>query len=340
MTPPGPSSAFLALSARVGARPTWVQGAGGNTSEKVGDAIWVKASGALLAEAETTPMFVALDLKTLNAQLAAGEENAIAARIDASPLRPSIESLLHAAAPQRVVVHTHAVAVIAVAARADAEAVLARALDGLDWAFVPYARPGLPLAQAMRAAAGPRAPSVLVIANHGLVVGADDPAGAEQLLEEVDARLDASTTTFAGDVAGLERATAGSAWGLPLFAETHALAAAPARDAACVGVLYPDHVVFLGPGGVPIVPRERLAHFIATATPPWPVMAVVPDAGVVIRRDATRGAHEMARALALVAQRIPAGAPLRYLDPAQEQELLSWDAETYRQALERARSAR
>ncbi|MBK7285418.1 MAG: hypothetical protein IPI83_14890 [Sphingomonadales bacterium] len=39
------------VSARIGADPMLIQGPGGNTSFKSGDELWVKASGAWLAEA-------------------------------------------------------------------------------------------------------------------------------------------------------------------------------------------------------------------------------------------------------------------------------------------------
>lgn len=41
--------ALLDLSARVGADPDLVQGAGGNTSIKEGGTLWIKASGLWLA---------------------------------------------------------------------------------------------------------------------------------------------------------------------------------------------------------------------------------------------------------------------------------------------------
>jgi rhamnose utilization protein RhaD (predicted bifunctional aldolase and dehydrogenase) len=43
----------------------------------------------------------------------------------------------------------------------------------------------------------------------------------------------------------------------------------------------------------------------------------------------------MARCLADVAARIPEGAKLRYLTEAENAELLGWDAEKYRQELNR-----
>ena len=49
-------------------------------------------------------------------------------------------------------------------------------------------------------------------------------------------------------------------------------------------------------------------------------------------------ARAMARCLADVAARIPPGAAVNTLNEAQDAELLNWDAEKYRQALETGRA--
>lgn len=334
-----PTLGFLAFSADVGAKPEWVQGAGGNTSEKDGEVIWVKASGTLLSEARDRSIFLPLRLGTLRSNFEQGIDDAQSACLDPiSSLRPSIESALHAALQHRVVVHTHAVDVIAHAARRDAEAILARKLEGLDWAFVPYARPGLPLARAMRGASA-GSPRIYVLANHGLVVGSDDVEGAAALLHTVEQRLAADIPSFpAPAIDRLREVAAGTEWVLPMFDESHALAFSPSRERVCAGALYPDHVVFIGPGPVPTVPIEHLSRFLRASPAPYPALVVSPDFGVLLRKDATKGAHEMARCLALVSLRVDQSAELAYVGAEQEQELLSWDAETYRQALERARS--
>lgn len=334
-----PTPVFLDFSAEVGSKPEWVQGAGGNTSEKDGKIIWVKASGALLSEARAGATFLPLCLDTLRSNFELGIEDARSARLDpTSSLRPSIESALHAVLPHRVVVHTHAVDVIAHAARRDAQAILARKLDGLDWAFVPYARPGLPLAVAMQKASA-NLPHIYILANHGVVVGSDNVEGAAALLRAVGQRLASDILSFPSpSIDRLREVAAGTEWVLPMFEESHALAFSPVRERVCAGALYPDHVVFLGPGAVPTVPNEQLPEFLRASPPPYPAMVVSPDLGVLLRKDATKGAHEMARCLALVSLRVDQSAELAYLGVEQERELLSWDAETYRQALERARS--
>jgi hypothetical protein len=44
-------------------------------------------------------------------------------------------------------------------------------------------------------------------------------------------------------------------------------------------------------------------------------------------------AHEMAACLGEVVARVPAGAPLRVIGAAAENELIHWDAEIYRRSL-------
>jgi rhamnose utilization protein RhaD (predicted bifunctional aldolase and dehydrogenase) len=63
-------------------------------------------------------------------------------------------------------------------------------------------------------------------------------------------------------------------------------------------------------------------------------MLVLPGLGVVLHQSTGASADAMALCLADVAARIPAGAAIERLTPEQEFELMNWDAEKYRQALE------
>ena len=53
MNPPEDFSVLRRVSARLGHDPLLVQSAGGNTSVKADGVMWIKASGTLLAQAET-----------------------------------------------------------------------------------------------------------------------------------------------------------------------------------------------------------------------------------------------------------------------------------------------
>ncbi|MFO1046839.1 MAG: class II aldolase/adducin family protein [Geminicoccaceae bacterium] len=321
MTPAGLAQ-LAEFSAQLGSDPEQVQAAGGNTSLKVDGLLWVKASGLWLADALQRELFVpvALDpvLEGIAAQAADPVTAAVAQELNPAGLRPSIETTLHALLPHRVVVHTHSVRTIALAIRSDGESLIADRLAGLAWAWIPYCKPGLPLTVAVAERLRDRPADVLVLGNHGLVVGADSVAAADALLREVERRLDGPR----------ERPAAPTApppipgWRAPAHALVHTLAVDPARAArACRGSLYPDHVIFLGPGA-------------AAATSPGPAKLQL-EAGVGARLAEGTGpsADELALCLALVLERVPSGAPLNYLTAAEEAELLNWDAERYRQAL-------
>src|SRR5215475_11512652 len=87
------------MSARVGRNILLVQGAGGNSSIKDGDVLWVKASGTWLADAEAKDIFVPVSLGAAHAALMQGDEKVPLAPGANSTLRASIETSLHALMP-------------------------------------------------------------------------------------------------------------------------------------------------------------------------------------------------------------------------------------------------
>ena len=127
----------------------------------------------------------------------------------------------------------------------------------------------------------------------------------------------------------------GSDYRLPHDLATHAVALDPKSLAiARRGSLYPDHVVFLGPGLVEAsVDGGRLRAPPEGRRPP--LMMALPGLGVVLHRSTSKNAEAMARCLADVAARIPEEAPIRVLTGAEEQELMNWEAEAYRQSIGR-----
>src|SRR5215475_11309464 len=161
------------MSARVGKNMLLVQGAGGNSSLKDGDVLWVKASGTWLADAVTKDIFVPIALSGARAALARGDERAPLAPGAETTLRPSIETSLHALMPHPIVLHVHSVNTIAWAVRTDAREEFARRLEGLAWRWLDYHHPGLPLASVVNHTLGQHKADVLVLGNHGLVVGAE-----------------------------------------------------------------------------------------------------------------------------------------------------------------------
>lgn len=336
-------SALKRLSARAGADPLLVQAAGGNTSLKRDGVMWIKASGTWLQHAEARDIFVPVALDPLLAALErddpACETCADFVRTDLNGLglRPSIETTVHASLAHKVVVHVHCIATISLAVREDAEVAFAPLLKAFHWTFVPYRRPGLPLAKEIRHRLKPDT-NVLVLGNHGLVVAGETVGEAEELLDQVVRVLTRPARPMrAGPEPRLARLAEGSAYEPSPDPGVHSLALDPVSLAqARKGTLYPDHIVFLGAGIAVAEPGEKpgmAAQRIGLTGRPEPKLIVVPGEGVLLPRDATPAIHAMARCLADVAVRLAADDPLRVLTLEDELALVNWDAEKYRQSL-------
>jgi rhamnose utilization protein RhaD (predicted bifunctional aldolase and dehydrogenase) len=186
---------LVAMSRRLGepARDYVILGEG-NTSARIGESsFFVKASGAELA-AITGEQFVEMDFAPTLALLEKEElsddqirEGLLAGRAEAaSTLRPSVETLFHAALLRQpgvnFVGHTHPPAVNAIlCSKGAAQAFAGRTCPdeivccGPAPLYVPYVDPGLPLAKAIVGLVAAHrkdygeAPRVIVMQNHGLV---------------------------------------------------------------------------------------------------------------------------------------------------------------------------
>ncbi len=332
--------ALRRLSARIGQDPALVQAAGGNTSIKQDGILWIKASGTWLSQALERNIMVPVRLKPLLSALAANDPAAEKAQgfvvEDANPekLRPSIETTLHAAMPQKVVVHAHCVETIAWSALKDGESALKDKLRDFNWAWIPYVRPGLPLSRAI-AERTSETTSVLVLANHGLVVAADSVADAEALLTTVCKALRSPARDLpVADTGKLAEIAQDIPYRLPRHGDSHAVALDPLScRIASGGSLYPDHVIFLGSGATALAPKETPQDMLAKREQA-PAMLIIPGTGTLLHESVSESGEELARCLAHVTSRIAEDTPVRYLTAEQDYELLNWDAEKYRKQLE------
>jgi rhamnose utilization protein RhaD (predicted bifunctional aldolase and dehydrogenase) len=296
--------ALRKLSAALGADPLRTQGAGGNTSIKRDGVMWIKASGTWLADALAHDIMTPVHLAPLRQAIADGDPRAAAATdfVDsgASPsgLRPSIETGAHAVIPSPIVVHIHCVHTIALAVRRDGESLVRerlRPLAGVALAWVPYWKPGLPLAHAI-AERLTKDTNVFVLANHGLVVAGETVAEvADRITRVCEALSAAARPAPQADFEKLASIVEDADYRLPQDPAVHAVALDPKRLAiARGGSLYPDHVVFLGPGLIEAsVAGGRLRAPSEGGRPP--LMMALRGLGVVLHRSTSKNAEAMAR---------------------------------------------
>lgn len=316
MIDPTTFQAFRALSARLGSDPLRVQGPGGNTSIKQDGVMWIKASGTELADAERTDIFVAVDRDAAKAEAYGdGDGNCKTTVLDpAITLRPSIETTFHAALDWAVVAHTHSIAALTHGVSPQGRAEGARKLADLPVAFVPYAKPGLPLTRQILSKITPET-RVVVLENHGLICCGETVEAVAEIIEEVEARL--SMPVLRGGDVPQDPAPEGFSW----TEESWLAYDADTAERVVAGSYYPDHVVFLGPA----LPRKD--H---DGKPP---VIVQDGAGVLLRDGATASQKAMLRCLSDLLSRVPADWTMEAIGADAEAELLNWDAEKYRQAL-------
>jgi Uncharacterized conserved protein len=341
-----PPPELVALAASVGANRMWVQGAGGNASAKADNVLWIKGSGKWMANAHAEPVFAAVKLSGVRNRMAAKESDpATPELLPISPegLRPSIETSMHALLPHPIVMHVHSVNVIAHSVCAEGLLQIEQRLKELRWAWVPYVRPGIDLTHAITHVLQQAPVDVLILANHGLVVGGATCLAVETLLDEVEARLNLPARTLPSvDLQALEELSANTPYRPAPTVELHAMAIdATQRAIAVGGSLYPDHVVFLGPAVVSLGLDQDIAGLLqarAEAGLDVPAVLLVPDVGVLLRKNLSAAALAMVDCLAMVLARIPGALTVRYLTVEQEAALIDWDAEKYRKSLSQAGS--
>lgn len=314
---PAELTALRTLSAKIGTDPWRTQAAGGNTSYKDSDTLWVKASGMWLKDALTKDIFIPLSLSNVLAAFSNGkncEDLSWACSTDCATLRPSIETVIHAIISWPIVIHLHSVLTIAWAVQENGEQQLKTKLAGLPWAWVPYCRPGTPLAREMQSRLRPET-QIIVCGNHGLFIAAQTSQEAETLLLEVEKRLRVEHRSLNVPRPKF-RVTDG--WTPPAYEEIFALSCDPVScELTKRGVLYPDHVVFLG----------------ASPDLPDAPYRIVPEHGVLVSAKARRGVNEMLLCWALVLSCLSENTKLRSLNESEVAALLNWDAEKYRQNL-------
>lgn len=324
------------FSERIGNNLDWIQGAGGNTSLKEEGILWIKASGCWLSSSLTDSIFIPVresDVLTSITNNNLSETNSL----NLGKLRPSIETSLHALMPHKFVFHTHSVNLISVAVLKEGRNYLTEIFKDLNWEWIPYAKPGIELAKKIKEIIHNDV-DIIVLANHGIVVGSETAHGAYEILLDIEDRIDRKLRKRVKHKKENQLI-------LPKESMYRICNYDIANDLAFddlalniikVGTLYPDHVVFLGAGQMQIVSIEELKQYITN--PDYinnnPVV-IVRDYGVIVHKNISKNAEVMLYCLGSILLRVNFDEKISYLSQADEMELIGWDAEKYRKSLEK-----
>jgi rhamnose utilization protein RhaD (predicted bifunctional aldolase and dehydrogenase) len=236
--------------------------------------------------------------------------------------------------PHRVVVHLHAVEILAWLVRNNYERDVRAVLGSrLRWTSTAYHKPGAALAHAVSIALDnvPDA-SVVLLQNHGVVIGGAD-------IDEISHQLRTLTDLLATEPRSLVS---------PLHYEPLSIADSesykPVTDPfirqlatdmtffnrlSSSWALCPDHVVFLGARPACYSSMDGFRSEMANGGS-RPELIFIRDAGVFTQPNFNAAQMAQLRCYYDVLARQPEGAEVNVLSNDQIAELLDWDAERYR----------
>ena len=328
---------IIKFCSTIGKDPLLVQGAGGNVSWKDEDILWIKASGTWLAEAAEKDIFVPVNLAHLRIEIANKVFSVTPRLYGDSVLRPSIETLLHALMPHRVVVHLHAIEILTHLVRNNFQPKLESLLTNFtSWAIVDYHKPGEGLAAAVSVALTQKPNiNVIFLKNHGVVIGGEDVSEVNEIIDKLNMALNSDMIDIhptSHEISGIDIETQ------PLYfpidiPEIHNLALNSdlfnrlKKD----WVLYPDHVVFLGPAPTCYDTLEFLIEDIKKGNSPE--FFFLKGKGVFSNSNFSIAKKTQLLCYYHVLSRQSKDTILNVLNEQQIAELLNWDADHYRQLM-------
>jgi rhamnose utilization protein RhaD (predicted bifunctional aldolase and dehydrogenase) len=166
---------ILKFCNKIGQDRLLVQGSGGNVSWKDGDTLWIKASGEKISDAKIKDIFVPVNLIDLKKAINRNFFDAKPLVTIESTKKPSIETMLHAIFPQKIVVHLHAIEIVSRLIWKDLRFLEKNlSIPNVYACLINYIKPGPQLASVVYSAlrSQPKL-NVAFLKNHGVVIAAN-----------------------------------------------------------------------------------------------------------------------------------------------------------------------
>jgi rhamnose utilization protein RhaD (predicted bifunctional aldolase and dehydrogenase) len=326
---------FKNISYKLGSNLSLVQAAGGNTSMKSNNSMLIKASGTWLSNSLKKDVFVEVDLNSIKKKINSEQDDIFSEDIiSKNDLTPSIETSFHALIDFKYVLHVHSTSTIANAISLNSATNLKKHL-GDNFAFIPYVRPGFPLTMSMKNIITPGI-QIIILENHGLIVAGDDLEETYDLLLNTHKKLDViinNNLIFKNEPtsADIDQYYLKNEEKYNFFKTTDEKV-----FSAFSKSFYPDHVIFLGPGVPSFETTQDAVNFLNKLKdknlnlPPYIILKRV---GLYEHNSAIPAAKEMIDCFLEVLIRTNFDEELKPLNESQENELLNWDVEIYRQSI-------
>ena len=298
---------LISHSFKIGLDPTLVQGAGGNTSFKDENYLWVKASGTKLKDAKDKNIFVKLDLDKAR-KLSFFDDakliyNAILDPVDEN-LRPSIETAMHSIIASPVVTHVHSLGSIGSSILKNPNEAVEKISGIVNMAWIPYLRPGAQLANAISEVVN-ESHNALLLGNHGVTVWGDSFGEVESLISKIENNWRGN---FKKKLDFVEQNSVSEIW----------------ANLLCGGILTPDEAVFLGEKPFGKANESNLKNT---------KIKFLENNEILFDANLSNDSKDIAKLLINLDGWINDIKDINYLTESEIHNILNWDMEKFRQGL-------
>ncbi len=329
------SKSFINITEKIGRDINLVQGPGGNISFKSNGFMYIKASGQKMSDAKNKNIFVKTDHNKIISSIKKNEPDPIKNSWDNnSPLRPSIETTMHALMPHKYVLHVHCVNTLSWVIQENYQEKINIFLKGINWKSVPYKKPGIDLSNQIKKIIREPIVDVILLGNHGIVAGAESAERVFEIIKSISEKLYFSELTKNSlDLEKFNKYLSCKEYKLPKNDYIHQIAFSKIHSLiATKGNLFPDQVVFLENGLKIINSLEKLIQLSKLQANKLPVV-LIPNVGILIPRTFKEVNEDTLLGLSMVISRLPKDASINYLTKKEKNELINWDLEIHRKII-------
>lgn len=328
---------FLIKTAEIGENFNFIQGAGGNTSFKNKNSLFIKASGFKLKQATEKNIFVEVNLQKLKNNIQENKSDPLQGTWDEkNGLKPSIETYMHAIFPHRYVFHIHCLNTISWLVQSEFKSQISPIFKNLKYSVVRYAKPGIELSKEIQKYLDQFLPNILFLKNHGLVIGSDNINEVLELIYFVSNKLNRKEKINSSlNQNLLKKISQDTNFRPTKFSKANQIAASKRNiNISTFGTLFPDQVIFLGLNPFKLVNIKEVKDIIMSysISSKLPII-IVPNSGVLVPKNIKHESEELLLALNLIILKIPDNIKLNYLNKNEEIALINSDDEKYRQKL-------
>lgn len=324
---------FKNVSVRMGNNLDIIQANGGNTSIKIDNYLFIKASGKYLADANNSEIFAKVSLKdkSLQKNHKSNDEIKNLSNNKLKELKPSIELDLHFLISSKVVLHSHPIDLIAQTMMSDGEKRLGKILEEFDWLWIDYCKPGIDLAKKVKNLLKVKRVNILVLQNHGLVIGAETPLEAEKIQTRIIKKVNLTTRGYVlknKDKLKTIKENFSEYVHLPKYDVIHSIANDQwSLKLSQMNSHCPDHAVFCGLKPLIITDPEKDFSKIKNNA-----YVIIKNYGVIFFQK-SESLEAMLRSQAKIFLKIPRNEKINLLKDNECKDLINWEAEKLRKSM-------